>query len=111
MTTGAEPPRKYAAVRPLNLTTTDLAAFAGRFANHELGVTWETTVREGAIYLRRQRAADSKLEPVFKDSFLTDVGLVHFLRDASRRVHALEVSNVRDRAIRFGGMPDDDCGH
>jgi CubicO group peptidase (beta-lactamase class C family) len=110
-TTGAEPPRMYAAVRPLNLTTTDLAAYAGRFANDDLGVTWEITVRDGALYLRRRRATDSKLEPVFEGSFLTDVGLVHFLRDPSRRVYALEVSNVRDRAIRFDSLPDDDSRH
>jgi CubicO group peptidase (beta-lactamase class C family) len=87
------------AEEPVGTPTVD---FAGVFESPDLDASWTFRADAGKLVLRRKGFAEETLEgPVFRDTFDSDLALLHFTRDASGTVTGLDALNYRLRKVHF----------
>ena len=81
-----EAPTLYEPVAPVALPGPELASYEGRYRSEVLNVSYEIAWASDRLLLRRPGHPEAPLEPLFGDAFRdSDVGLLHFSRDAAGR--------------------------
>ena len=85
-----------------HLSTTELAAYAGRFRSGELDATYDLSVEDGALMLRMGDNPPKKLNAIAPDEFeINDLGAIVFHRDERKRVRGLSLFAQSSRGIEF----------
>lgn len=82
----------------------DLTEFTGDFYSRELSSTYSLNVRSGKLIASHFRTGDIVLIPVMTDNFSTDkwwFNQIEFVRDESKKITGLKVSDVGVRNLRF----------
>ncbi|MES1211848.1 MAG: DUF3471 domain-containing protein, partial [Acidobacteriota bacterium] len=98
----AEPqePREPKAVP--ELTTAQLAEYAGEYLSDEAEVTYAVTVQGGTLVLRTRPDVSTGLKPRSVDEFESDAGVtLRFQRDAGGKVTEVSVGMPRVWDLRF----------
>jgi len=85
----------------------ELASLKGRYRSSEIGTTYDVTPKAGGVVLQ---IADPQLEwpveAITRDVFDAGRDTIRFLRDANGRATAFEISNARNRKVRFDRLED-----
>lgn len=82
-----EAPTLYESVTPVALPGPELAAYGGRYWSEALNASYEIAWAGAGLLLRRPGYPEAPLEPLFGEAFRdSDVGLLHFSRDAAGHV-------------------------
>lgn len=76
-------------------------AYAGRFYSAELDVTYELSVRDGALLRQHRKLSDAPLMPAGRDAFTVGGTTYVFERDRRGRVTGFTVNDARVRGVRF----------
>jgi len=94
---------QYRRARSFAPTPEELQAFAGRYANDEIGSIFGIEPQEIGLKMRLEHSPDKALElkPVDPDTFQFSRITVRFCRDETGKVVALEYSNPMLRNIKF----------
>jgi hypothetical protein len=101
---------RYDRVETISATPNVLAQYAGRYYSTELDVYWTIEAGDNHLLAKRRKYVDSKLTPVFADTFRDDweplmgyptTYFVLFERDERGEVSGLRVSGARVRHVRF----------
>jgi hypothetical protein len=77
------------------------ADFTGSFYSMDVDASWQFTSDQDRLILHRRGFAEEKLDFAFRDAFLGDLGLFHFIRDSLNRVTNLTVMNYRLGKVDF----------
>lgn len=90
-------------VEALQMSDQQIAAYAGAYKSEELDVTYQFSVENGTLLLRRNWEPRMKLTPLTETEFeCSELGLtIVFQTDASHRVTGLSLYEVNARDIRF----------
>ncbi len=90
-------------VEALKMSDQQIAAYAGAYKSEELDVTYQFSVENGTLLLRRNWEPRMKLTPLTETEFeCSELGLtIVFQTDASHRVTGLSLYEVNARDIRF----------
>ncbi len=100
----------YDRVETVSPTPNELAGYAGRFYSPELDIYWTFAARNDHLVAQRRKYVDSKLTPLFRDTFSDDweplmdyptTYLVSFERDENDKITGLRVSGTRIRNLKF----------
>jgi hypothetical protein len=78
--------------------------FTGSFFSEELDATWEITVADAGLLLRRWGIADRRLEPLLPDTWVfrrSTEQRLRFERDAAGKVTAMSLSNSQLHGVQF----------
>lgn len=89
---------------PLALSVDQLTEYTGNYYSEELGTTYTFVVNDGQLVAQHRRHEDIKLMPEQADAFFSGVwffGQVKFMRDQSKRITGLKVSNERATNLHF----------
>ena len=89
---------------PLALSVDQLTEYTGNYYSEELGTTYTFVVNDGQLVAQHRRHEDIKLMPEQADAFFSGVwffGQVKFMRDQSKRITGLKVSNERATNVHF----------
>lgn len=97
----------YEELRRVNVTPSQLAAYAGRFYSAELDAVYALEAKDGALVLRRKNQEDRRLLPTAADSFSEGSVRVRFLRDGRGRLSGLLFGEGDVSDLEF--IPD--CRH
>ena len=85
-----------------HLTDAEIAAYAGRFRSAEIDATYNLSIAEGGLVLRRNWNPPLKLKLIAPDQFENeDLGTVVFQRNASHQVSGLSLFSLRARNVLF----------
>jgi CubicO group peptidase (beta-lactamase class C family) len=100
---GAGPGRGGAAAStPPTLTPSALAAYAGSYYSDEINSTFNITVQDGRLSVRRDTSPSAAMiEPVSADQFRFGSLTLRFTRGSNGNIDALQVDAGRVRGIRF----------
>ncbi len=83
-------------------SATELAAFAGRYANPDLDVIYTLEVDTSGLQIRMPGRASVPLQPIFRDAFYGSlVDLIRFARDARGRVTGFTINRTSVRNLHF----------
>lgn len=82
-------------------TPADLTAFPGTYSSDEAEITLRVTLENGKLLLHRRPATSVELKPTYADAFDSDLGNIHFLRDASGKVVAFSLGEGRVWDLQF----------
>lgn len=89
---GEDPPVLFEAVSPASPTPPQLAEYAGRYVNEELGAVYEVLWEGSRLLLRRPGYGASPMTPLFEDAFSeAELGIFRFSREESGEVCGLTV--------------------
>jgi hypothetical protein len=90
-------------VEALKMSDQQIAAYAGAYKSEELDVTYQFSVENGTLLLRRNWEPRMKLTPLTETEFeCSELGLtIVFQTDARHRVTGLRLYEVNARDIRF----------
>ena len=100
----------YNRVKTVPPTPEELAGYAGCYYSPELDIYWNIFPEEDHLVARRRKYVDSKLTPLFRDTFSDNweplmgyptTYLVAFERDENENVTGLRVSGSRVRNLKF----------
>lgn len=95
----ADPPyRRVAVVAP---SAPETAALAGRYRSPELGTEWTIRVDKGVAYVKGRAVGEHALEPINRDTWLTDEGFFALTWSPDGRVTGFDLSASRMTRIRF----------
>jgi hypothetical protein len=99
---------RYRRARPWSPSPEELQAVDGRYESEELGSVFEIVPAKGALTMRFERAHEKSLEltPVERDTWMRNLMIVRFRRDASGRVVGFDYGNPVVRDIRFTRLGD-----
>jgi CubicO group peptidase (beta-lactamase class C family) len=89
---------------PVQLDEQALVEFTGRYLNEELLNMWEIGLSNGGLAIFHPHFPEIKLFPVLTDEFSSDTenfDRIKFIRNADKRIVALEISGDRAFNIRF----------
>jgi CubicO group peptidase (beta-lactamase class C family) len=89
---------------PLALSVDQLTEYTGNYYSEELGTTYTFVVNDGQLVAQHRRHEDIKFMPEQADAFFSGVwffGQVKFMRDTSKRITGLKVSNERATNLHF----------
>jgi hypothetical protein len=90
---------------PLVLSTDEPTEYTGNYYSEELGTTYTVVVKDGQLVAQQRRHEDIEFMPEEKDEFLSFLGQVKFMREKSKGITGLTVSNERVRHVRFDKQP------
>jgi hypothetical protein len=83
-------------------TARQLRAYAGRYANADLNVTYTVVARDSGLMIQIPGRTDIALQPVFPDAFYGSlVDLITFARGAGPRATAFTINRTSVRKLRF----------
>ena len=82
-------------------TPSDPTAFAGLYSSDEAEVTLRVTLENGNLVLHRRPDSSFPLKPTYADAFDSDLGNIHFLRDATGKVVAFSLGEGRVWNLQF----------
>ena len=99
---------RYVRAQPYAPTSTDLQAFAGRYASDEIGSTFKVVPgKDGLmVHLEGSSGKGSEIRPVYRDTFQISRVTVRFLRDKDGKVVGYDYSNPLIRNIRYTRLSD-----
>lgn len=99
---------RYRRAQPYAPTSTDLQAFAGRYASDEIGSAFRVVPgKDGlVVHLEGSSGKGSEIRPIYRDTFQVSRVTVRFLRDKDGKVVALDYSNPVVRNIKFTRLSD-----
>lgn len=106
---------EYKQVKTVSPTAEMLAQYAGRYYCSELDIYWTIEAHDNHLIGKRRKYRESKLTPVFTDTFSDDWGplmgyptvyFVVFERSESGLLTGLRVSGIRVRSLRFTRLND-----
>ena len=86
---------------PFVPTPAQLQAFAGVYRSDELEVVYRMVLKNDKLQLERLKSAPAVLEPVIKDTFSGEPGVIRFLRDAAGNVNGFALEAGRVRNVKF----------
>ena len=86
---------------PPNYTSADLTQFASTFYSPELSTYYQIIVKEDKLVVIHPRISDFDLNPLKKDLFSSDGGLIKFKRNDNNELIGLSVSSGRVRNLWF----------
>ena len=99
---GPEPMVSEQVVEGFAPTAAELRAYAGRYANADLDVTYTVVARASGLVIQVPGRAEIALRPVFPDAFYGSlVDLLKFSHGAGSRPAALTVNRSSVRNLRF----------
>lgn len=75
--------------------------FVGNFYAESIDTHWQFASMGNRLVLRRRGFPDETLDFEFRDAYLGDLGLFHFLRNDAGAVNGIEVMNYRLGKVRF----------
>jgi hypothetical protein len=78
-----------------------LAEFAGTYRSDEMDAVFRMAVKDGLLTLERSKLRPSALQPVVKDTFRAQPGLVQFTRDGAGRVTGFVLQGNRVKHVKF----------
>lgn len=90
-----------------DLSSAELAAYAGDYLSSELRVLYRVEVASAGLRLAHPKHGEIRLEPAGEDAFTTDrwfLPKVVFTRDGDGRITGFEVSGGRVVGLRFDRM-------
>ena len=82
-------------------TSTELNEFAGVYASDEAEVTLRVVLENGSLVIHRRPDASFPLKPTYTDAFESQLGNIHFLRDAAGKIVAFSLGESRVWDLRF----------
>jgi CubicO group peptidase (beta-lactamase class C family) len=99
---GGGHPARFARVGSALDDHAPLLQFAGSYYSKDLDRTWRFFVVKGAFVLRRDGFADETISAHrFRDTYDSDLALLHFMRDGKSRVNGFDAINYRLRKVHF----------
>lgn len=98
----------YRRAQPWSPTAAELQATDGRYSNEDLGTVFEIVPGTKGLVLRFERTPERALdyEPVARDAYMRNTGMVRFNRDAGGRVVSLDYYSPMLRNVRFTRLGD-----
>ena len=78
-----------------------LQDFAGTYRSDEMDVVFRLTLKDGALRLERSKLRPNAIEPLVKDTFRAQPGVLQFSRDSSGRVTGFLLQGGRVKNVRF----------
>jgi CubicO group peptidase (beta-lactamase class C family) len=99
---------RYRRARPWTPAAADLQALDGRYHSEELGTVFEVLPGAKGLVARFERSPEKalELEPVAPDTYMRNMAIVRFRRDASGKVTGFDYGNPVVRNIRFTRLGD-----
>ena len=86
---------------PFTPTTAQLSEYAGVYRSDEMDAVYRITLKENRLQLVRTRLRPSPVDPLFKDSFRTQAGVLQFTRDSAGRISGFLLEGGRVRHLKF----------
>ena len=99
---------RYLRAQSWTPTATDLKAVDGRYESQELGTAFEILPGTKGILVRFERSPEKtqELEPVARDTYMRNMAIVRFRRDAGGKITGFDYGNPVVRNIRFTRLGD-----
>lgn len=94
--------------QPYSPTAADLQSVDGRYFSEEIGTVFEVVPGSSELQLRFEREPEKALsyQPLDRDTYVRNLAVIRFRRDASGKVVALESSTPVVRNLRFERLGD-----
>jgi CubicO group peptidase (beta-lactamase class C family) len=106
LTFGAGKPELFEPVAAFNPTVAQMAEFAGAYVSEEIDPVYRITLQDGKLSLNRLKHKPDALQPVMLDTFVGDIGALHFKRDAKGRVSGFVLNAGRIQNLKFTRRAD-----
>ena len=100
-TFGAGKPEVFEPVENFAPTAAQIAEFAGDYVSEEIDPVYRITLADGKLSLSRLRHKPDALRPVMLDTFIGDIGALHFTRDGSKRISGFVLNADRIQNLKF----------
>lgn len=91
----------FVKTEPFTPSPEQLAEFAGVYRSDEMDAVFRMSLKDGALLLVRSKLRPSPLEPLIKDTFRAQPGIVQFNRDAAGRVTGFTLESGRVKRMKF----------
>ena len=98
---GAGKPEVFEPVAAFEPTAAQLAEFAGDYVSEEIDPVYRFTFADGKLSLSRLKHKPDTLRPVMQDTFVGDIGALHFTRDGSKRISGFVLNADRIQNLKF----------
>ena len=82
-------------------TPANAGEFTGTYASDEAEIAFHIALENGTLVMHRHPDASFPLKPTYPDAFESDLGSVHFLRDATGKVSSFALGSSRVWDLRF----------
>jgi CubicO group peptidase (beta-lactamase class C family) len=105
MGTPSAPDDALTRVEPFAPTAAQLKAFAGVYRSDEIDLLYRVTLKDGTLRVERLKAAPVPLEPLVRDTFRAQFGIVRFTRDNAGAVTGCIIEAGRIRGLTFWKEP------
>ncbi|HJR58071.1 MAG TPA: serine hydrolase domain-containing protein [Vicinamibacterales bacterium] len=90
---------------PFAPTADQIAEYAGAYRSDEVDAVFRMSVKDGALTLERSKLRPNPLEPLIKDAFRSQPGIVQFTRDGQGRVTGFLLQGNRVKHVKFWKEP------
>jgi hypothetical protein len=93
----------YRRAPPWSPTADDLRAVGGRYHSDDIEQVFEVLPVRNGLTCRFEKSPERalELEPVARDTYMQEMAIVRFLRDADGKVTGFDYSNPAVRNLRF----------
>jgi CubicO group peptidase (beta-lactamase class C family) len=88
-------------MEPFTPTAAQLAEYAGVYRSDEMDAVFRIALKDGKLQLVRTKLRPSAVDPMFKDGFRAQPGVLQFNRDAAGHVSGFLLEGGRVRHLRF----------
>ena len=88
-------------MEPFTPSVAQLAEYAGVYRSDEMDAVYRISLKDGQLQLARTKQRPSPVDPLFKDSFRTQPGVMQFTRDSTGRVTGFLLEGGRVRHLKF----------
>jgi CubicO group peptidase (beta-lactamase class C family) len=100
-TFGTGKPEVFEPVTAFAPTAALMTEFVGDYVSDEIDPVYRITLADGKLSLSRLRHKPDGLRPVMLDTFIGDIGALHFTRDESKRISGFVLNADRIQNLRF----------
>lgn len=87
--------------QPFAPSAAQLEEFAGTYRSDEMDAVYRLTVKDGALRLERSKSRPSRLEALITDAFISQPGLIRFVRDSAGKVTGFTIEAGRVSGFKF----------
>jgi hypothetical protein len=101
VTGGDEKPSVYAELPAFEVSSADLAQYAGTFQSDEIDALYRFGVETGKLILRRLNNLPGTLEMEGPELFKSELGVLRFVRGPGHQITGVTLNTGRVRNFRF----------
>jgi CubicO group peptidase (beta-lactamase class C family) len=88
-------------MEPFTPAAEQLAEYGGVYRSDEMDAVFRVSVKDGRLQLARVKLRPAALDPMFRDTFRSQAGVLQFTRDAAGRVTGFVLQGGRVRHVKF----------